>query len=271
LMADAAHLREYRSLAGERVVRAPLAGVGDLFFNTRDTHLANTRIRRALIQAIDWRRVVDNATRGAQAFEHANRGLFSWGYDPAIQPPKFDPTAAARVLKGVVPSLQFSFVAGNAVASAIGVQLQQQLRAAGVELILRSYSPLQFRADASSGGPIYSGRFQIAFLEIYTGVDPDTDWYFGCRQIPPGGFNTSWYCDSQTDRAAAAGLATYDRLSRRRYAAVVQRRIMEELPSLALWQQNAIYVIPSGLHGFRPAEDSPVWNIADWTMDAARQ
>lgn len=232
LMADAAHLSEYRTLSDERVLRAPLAGVGELFFNVRDPDLADARIRRALIQAVDLRRVVHNATRGAQTFDQAGRGLFSWGYDPAIQPSKFNPAAAARVLKPRRLSLQFSFVSGNAVASAIGVQLVQQLRAAGVDLTLRSYSPAQFRAQASSGGPLYSGKFQIAFLEIYTPADPDVDWNFGCRQIPPGGFNLSWYCDPQTDRAAAAGLATYDTALRRHYSSIVQRRIMEELPAL---------------------------------------
>ncbi len=53
------------------------------------------------------------------------------------------------------------------------------------------------------------------------------------------------------------------------------QRLSASIAALAalmmLWQQNAIYVIPNGVHGFRPAEDSPVWNIADWTLDAARQ
>jgi hypothetical protein len=40
------------------------------------------------------------------------------------------------------------------------------------------------------------------------------------------------------------------------------------LPFVALWQQNAVYVIPAALRNFRPAEQSPVWNVATWTLAA---
>ncbi len=281
LVADPNHLAEYGTIAGERVVRAPLAGIGDLFFNLRDPDLADVRVRRALLESLDLPRIVRDATKGAQVYAGAGRGLFSWGYDPSIRLPAYDPPDAAASLdatgwrrgpggsrdKGGRPlALQFAFVSGNATASSLGLLMQQQLRAAGVELALRSYNPTQFRAPAGQGGPLYGGKFQLAFLEIYTPADPDTSWYFGCSEVAPNGFNTSRYCDPATDRAAEAGTMTYDPALRRHYASLVQRRVAAALPSIPLWQQNAVYVVPVSLRNFRPAAESPVWNVGRWTL-----
>ncbi len=284
LVADPNLLAQYGTIPGERVVRAPLAGVAQLFFNVQDPALADVRVRRAVLEAIDLPRAVGEATKGAQRYAGAGRGLFSWGYDPAIAVTRFDPADAARLLdeagwrrraggvrakSGRPLSLQFAFVTGNATAASLGLVLQQQLRQVGVQLALRTYNPTLFRAPASSGGPLYGGTYQLAFLEIYTPADPDTDWFFGCAQIPPHGFNISRYCDPLTGRAALAGTSTYETALRRRYAAIVQRRIADELPSIPLWQQNAVYVVPATLHGFRPAEESPDWNIGSWRFGAA--
>ena len=281
LVADPNHLAEYGTIAGERVVRARLAGIGNLFFNVRDPDLADVRVRRALVESLDLPRIVRDATKGAQAYADAGRGLFSWGYDPSVRLPAYDPRDAsalfdaagwrrgpggARAKAGRPLSLQFAFVAGNATASSLGLLMQQQLRTAGIDLALRSYNPTQFRAPAADGGPLYGGKFQLAFLEIYTPADPDTSWYFGCSEVAPNGFNTSRYCDRVTDRAAEAGMTAYDPALRRRYASLVQQRIAAELPSIPLWQQDAVYVVPASLRDFRPAAESPVWNVGRWTL-----
>jgi ABC-type transport system substrate-binding protein len=166
--------------------------------------------------------------------------------------------------------VQFAFVTGNATASALGLLMQQQLHGAGVELTLRPYNPTQFRAPAADGGPLYSGKFQLAFLEIYTPADPDTLWYFACSELAPNGFNTSRYCDPVTDRAAEAGASTYDPALRRHFATVVQRRVAAALPSIPLWQENAVYVVPASLRNFRPAAESPVWNVGRWAIAPPR-
>lgn len=281
LVADPNHAAEYAAIRGERVVRAPLAGIGDLFFNVRDADVGDVRVRRALVASLDLSRIVREATRGAQTYAKAGRGLFSWGYDPAIGPPRYDPAAAAalfdaagwrrgaggaRARDGRPLDVQFVFVTGNATAAALGLLLQQQLRTAGVALSLRAYNPTQFRAPAADGGPLYGGKFQLAFLEIYTPADPDTSWYFNCSEQAPNGFNTSRYCDPRTDRAETAGTSTYDPAQRRRSAADVQRLIAAALPEVPLWQENAVYVVPAALREFRPAAESPVWNVGRWTF-----
>jgi peptide/nickel transport system substrate-binding protein len=283
LDADPAHLAEYGAIPNARVVRVPLAGFGGLFFNTRDPDLADVRVRRALVEGADLPRIVRNATKTAQTMDGAGRGLFGWAYDPSAVPPPPDVAAAAILLDaagwkrgrdgtrskdGQPLSLQLSFAGGSPTAGAIGVQLQQQLAGLGVSVALRSYSRVQFLAPAEGGGPVFGGKYQIAFSEIYTQSDPDTQWFLGCSQVAPAGFNFTRFCDRATEAAEAAGVATYDLAQRRREAAVVQRRVVEQLPLVALWRENAVHVVPAALRSFRPGATSALWNVGSWSLDA---
>ncbi len=268
LDADQDYLREYSAIRSEQVRRAPIAGIGDLFFNAADPALSDPRVRTALAEALDLPRIVRNATRGAETTADANRGLFSWGYDPSIKMPAYDLAAAKRVLEapGAPHTLEFTTLSGNAVYASIAVQVQQALRALGIAVTIRSYSPTLFLAPAADGGPIFAGRFQAAFTEILTSADPDTQWYLGCAQAAPRGFNVSRFCDAITERAEAAGVANYDPAVRRKYAAIVQRRVAQLVPYVPLWQRRSIFVLPKSLQGFRPSPESPYWNVAQWRL-----
>jgi peptide/nickel transport system substrate-binding protein len=279
LAGDPALLAEYDDVARTRVVRASIAAGGDLFFNTADPLLHDPRVRRALVEAVDFRKLVHIATRGAEDYADAARGLFSWGYDPAVLPPAYDPKAAARLFdaagftrsgtavrtRGGTPlALQLAFETGNAVASSVGVALQQELATAGVQLTLHAYAPSQMRAPAAQGGPLYGGTFQLGFLEIFTAVDPDVGWLLSCSQVPPHGFNFMRYCDPVAEDALRLGVATFDPAQRTRLASTVQRRVFDQLPLLPLWQTKSVDVVPTTLEGFMPSGTSPAWNAGSW-------
>ncbi len=279
--ADPAFLNAYGHVAANRVTRVRDTSFGDLLFNTRAPEVAEAGIRRALIESIDIPRVVHNATKGAQTAEDAARGLFSWAYDPGIAPPKYDPVSAARAFTaagwrrgsdgmlhrdGRQLALELAFPSGTGVANAIAVDLQQELRDAGVALTLHSYTPTLFRAPAAAGGPLFGGKFSLAFFEPFASSDPDTNWYLGCSEIPPHGLNVQRFCDAALDRAQAAGVTSYDPAVRRRYAALVQRRVAAELPFVALYQVQAVNVYPRRLHGYRASALLPFWNVADWRL-----
>jgi len=280
--ADPAFLTSYERLSASRIARVREHGFGDLLFNTQAPEVADARVRRALIASIDIPRLVHNATKGAQTAQDAGRGLFSWTYDPTIAPPRYDPLAAARAFtaagwrrgpdnilhkNGRPLVLQLAFPSGTGFANAIAVDLQQELRDAGVALTLRSYTPALFRAPAVAGGPLFGGKFSLAFFEPFTSSDPDTHWYLGCSEIPPRGLNVQRFCDAAIEEAQAAGLSIYDPAVRRRYAKIVQRRVAAELPFVALYQVDAVNVYPRRLHGFSTSAVLPTWNVADWRLD----
>lgn len=281
--ADPTYLAQYERLSAYRVVRVPVSGFGDLLFNTQNPLVADARVRRAIAQAIDVPRLVRNATKGAQSAANAGRGLYGWGYDPTVAAPSYDPRAAAELLdragwrrgpdgtrnrRGRPLSLELAFPSGSATMTAIGVDLQQELHGAGIPLTLRAYTPALFRAPAAAGGPLYGGKFGIAFLEAFASSDPDTHWYLACSEIPPRGFNLQRFCDPIVDAAQAAGARSYDRATRLREAALVQRRVAAAVPFVALYQTDAVDVIPASLHGFKGSSLSPFWNVAQWRLGA---
>ena len=267
--ADPEHLEQYRSIAGAAVVRAPFAGFGVLIFNTADRTLSDPRVRRALVQALNLPELVRNATRNTQEFNDANRGLFSWAYDPAATPQPYDPAAAKHILQAQhVRSLTLIYESGIAASASVAVQLQRQLQEAGIDLALRAYTPQMFRAPAATGGPLFGGKFHLAFVELYNTVDPSTEWVLSCSQVPPNGFNTSHFCDVPTERANEDDRQTYDRAQRAHFASIIQHRLVEQVPLLSLWADNAIYVVPSNLSGFEPSPTSPYWNVWQWRLKA---
>ena len=283
MFADPAYLAQYERLPDVRVERVRLSGFGDLLFNTQNPDVADPRVRRAIVSAIDIPRLVRNATKGAQSPTDAGRGLFGWTYDRAYGPPHYDPAAAAVQLEragwqreangirrkaGRPFALELAFPSGSAATTAIGVDLQQELRDAGIALTLRSYTPATFRAPAASGGPLYGGRFGLAFFEPFGSSDPDTHYYLACGEIPPHGFNMQRFCDPLIDAAQAAGGRSYDRTTRQRQATLVQQRLALAVPFVALYQTNAVNVIPATLRGFKSSPLSPYWNVAQWTLDA---
>ncbi len=285
IFADPTYLAQYQRLGRSRVERVKQSGFGDLLFDTQSSKVDDPRVRRAIITAIDIPRLVRNATKGAENAVEAGRGLFGWAYDPAIGSPQYDSSAAAGMLddagwrrgpdgirhkRGEALSLDFAFPSGTATTAAIGVDLQQELRGAGIALNVRAYTPSLFRAPAAAGGPLFGGKFALAFFEVFGTSDPDTAWYLSCGEVPPHGFNAQRFCDPVIDAAQAAGVRSYDREVRRRYASIVQRQVARALPFVALYQTNAVHVIPANLQGFRGSSLSPFWNVGQWTLHAQR-
>jgi len=262
-------MAEYAAIPAVHVSRAPFAAFGDLLFNLHDQTLADPRVRRAIVEALNLPQIVRNATRGTQTTADPNFALFGRTADASIDPAPYDPAAARAFLAPRGLSLQYAFETGKAVSASIGVQLQQQLRAAGVHLTLRPYSPELFRAQGSAGGPLLGGTFQIGFFEIFTTGDWDSSWYLSCAQFPPAGFNVSRFCDPMAEQALQGVLTSYDEAEQRRHAAIVQRRVSQRLPYVSLWSQNAIYVTPTGLRGFAPSPASPYWNAWAWSFSGS--
>ncbi len=279
--ADAAYLEQYRSLRGMSVTRTPLNGTGALLFNTADSLMHDVRVRRAIVEALDIPRLVRDATRGAESTAEAGRGFFSWAYDPSVKIPAYDAGDANRLLDaagwlrgrdgmrsraGTPLTALMVIQSGDAESEQVGLDFQQSLRGLGIGVTLHKYTPIQLAAPAESGGPLFGGRFQIAFVKILTGVDPGNLAFFGCDQIAPRGFNLSRFCDAQIQRAYEADAQTYDPRERMRDIALVQRRLAETLPFVPLWRRHAIAVYPSWLRGVRPSPVSAYWNVSDWRV-----
>jgi peptide/nickel transport system substrate-binding protein len=267
------------------VIKTPVPLFELLIFNASDPRLADVRVRRALTLALNRRQIVRNATKGIEDAEHANKGLFRWAYDPRIEPLPYDPAAARRLLDEagwkVGPDgirardgkrLDFTavIIAGHPIFATEAAEAAQQLRAVGIELTTRAYVAQEY-VLLTPAGVLWGGNFQIALTTFVGANDPDPDWLIGCdaagKPIP---YNFTHMCVPEIQRAMHAAVSTFDRGERKRYYAVVQRILNEQLPVVILSQDYEISVVPKRLHGYRPSiAGGSLWDVASWWLSPA--
>jgi peptide/nickel transport system substrate-binding protein len=277
---DITMIDAYRRMKGPRVERMEIQGGALLGFNMDDPVVADLRMRRAILEAADLPRSVSEATHGILSMDRAGRGLYGPAFDPSIvAAPSYNVEEAERLLddagwkrgrdgirekNGRPLSLSFVYLTGLPQAQTFGVVLQQQLRRAGIDLVLRGFTPQMYAAPASAGGPLFGGHFQMVFLELITSTDPDTSYFLGCNQMPPHGANFTRYCNPHVDRANALGLQTYNFAERAKESAVVQAQVAKDLPFVPLWQQATIAAYPQNLVGVHPSAEVLFYNVAHW-------
>ncbi|HEY1975810.1 MAG TPA: peptide ABC transporter substrate-binding protein [Candidatus Baltobacteraceae bacterium] len=273
-------LQDFAGIPGVRAVRAPVYGGALIAFNVRDPMVADVRVRRAIAEAADLPRLVAQASHGTLNTVDAGRGLYGPDYDSGIQgAPAYDLADANRLLdaagwprdgsgtrqrNGVSLAPTFVYIQSRPEVQAFALLLQAQLQRAGIALTLRPYTEQEYGAPASAGGPLFSGRFQMALLNLLIALDPSTGYLFGCDDGTPTGFNVTRYCNPEVDRANAASLRTYDPKERAAQSAVVQREVARDLPLVPVWQQANAVAYPGNLSGVDPAAYFIFGNVAKW-------
>ena len=254
-----------------------------LEFNTERPPLDDVRVRLALCYAFDQNRIFHVVYHGlgGQGPTHIAKGLL--GYDPSIHYYPYDPKKAGALLdaagwktgpdgtrskNGKPLSIVISSVTGDKLREELEVILQRYWRAIGIDAGVKNYTASTFFAPASEGGPLYSGKLDIA---LYTGShaypDPDVENTLDPNHLPPNGQNTSFYRNAELGRLIRAGLLSYDPAVR----IPIYRRIahieIDNVPDYVLSWEPQIMSANSDLHGLKPNPiDSDLWNIADWTF-----
>ncbi|HEY9084602.1 MAG TPA: peptide ABC transporter substrate-binding protein, partial [Candidatus Tyrphobacter sp.] len=271
-----------RSVPGMRVTLTPLNEVGSLIFNTQDPITGDVRVRQALAQAIDMQALVNKAYRGAEQPHDAGRGLFQWAYDERAYPDvRYDPAHARRLLdaagwilgpdgirrkNGVPlrPLLIFqAAVIGDEVFSAA---VRQYELAIGADVSLKDFDVDTFVAPPEEGGPVYSGKFQMALYPFENGNDPDVIDQFACSHVPPNGYNKSRFCDRRVDALMLAALRTYDPAKRKAIYVQLERILAQQLPIELIYRTREIDAFTTRLRGESVSPTGPFWNAWSWHL-----
>ena len=260
----------------------PFTGYGQLGINVRSPVVADVRVRRALWYALDTPAIIRDVTHGVDVVGFSDQPEFSWAYDPAVPHYAYDPARAralldaagwkpgpdgVRVRAGRRLTIALAGVAGSAVGNAVNVLAQRYWRDVGIETRVKLYVTSLFFASYGAGGIVQTGKFDAAFYAWFNGVDPDDSTLFMCDQIPPHGQNTSAYCNRDVDAAERVALARYDRPSRKRAYATIQRRLATDVPTIVLWYDRRVTIANRDLRGYRPAHAvTTFWNPYDWSI-----
>jgi peptide/nickel transport system substrate-binding protein len=252
-------------LRAERSAGADFQYIGT---NLRDPILKDVRVRRALSYAIDRRAIVEYLRRG---LAYPASGLLpreSWAYEPSVPAYDYDPAKARALLDeagypdpdgdGPAMRMRLTLKIQNLEFPRLqGTVIQQNLRAVGVDVDIRSYEFATLYAD------VLNGNFQLYTLQWAGGATADPDILrrvFHSNQVPPVGFNRGHFADAHVDALLDEASRTTDDTRRRALFGEAQRAIAEQAPYICLWTKINNVIGQRTLDGLR------VTPIADYTF-----
>ncbi len=216
-----------------------------LSFNTRDPLLRDVRVRQAIACAIDRRPLLQYIWRGFAQTASSVLPIQSWAYDPAATAFAYDPERSGQILDQAGYPLQngvrFHLTIKTSTEEStrlLAAVLQQQLRAVGIALDIRTYEFATFLADVTSGA------FQLYSLRWIGGnEDPDIfDTAFHSRNFPPAGRNRGFYSNPRVDSLIDQARRETDQNVRQHLYAELQEVLARDVPYINLWYFDNILV-----------------------------
>jgi peptide/nickel transport system substrate-binding protein len=200
-------------------------------FNVTDPLLRDKRVRQAVACAIDRQAIVDAIWRGQARLANTLLPTGHWAAatDAELAQYPHDVARAQRLLEeagfpadkdGVRMRLTMK-TSTDETTRLMAAVLQQQLRAAGIQLEIRSAEFGTFYAD-------------------------------GSNSMPPKGGNRGHYSNARVDALLTEAAASSDRAVRKKDYVEVQQILAEELPGIPLWYPNNEVVHTRRIVNVRP-------------------
>ena len=240
-----------------------------LDLNLDNPILADKRVRKALILALDREAVSQRLFAGRQPVAHSSVSPLDWVHDPETPTYVFDPEAAKALLDeagwtriedgirhnaaGERLTLELMTTAGNRSRELVEQVLQSMWREVGIEARIRNEPARVFFGETVTKRK-FTGAAMFAWLSSPENTPRST---LRSDQVPSAdnawaGQNYTGFRNAEMDGLIDAIEVELDRPKRKALWARLQRLYAEELPVIPLyWRANA-YVLPKWLSGLRP-------------------
>jgi peptide/nickel transport system substrate-binding protein len=266
------------TLTGFATQKRMVGNYRHISFNTKKPLLSDVRVRRAIAEAVDWDRLNATVFHGFNVRATSDIMPGSWAA-PAIPAFGFDLADAKRLLaaagwvpgpdgilrrNGVRFAIDISTTPSKAANVQAEVQMQQELRAVGIELHVRNYPTSLLFAQ---NGPLYGGTYDLSLTINTNAPDPDNEGEWSGAFMPPHGTNVSFLNDPAITETSHAAARTFDRATRKALYAREEARIHELIPAVFLYWQIAYAAYNSDLKHYRAAQYlSSNWNAYEWSF-----
>ncbi len=235
---------------------APLGDYTILTFNLRQAPLDDLQLRTVLALGINRQQLVAQVLDGHGQLLESPVLPGTWASEPAARLPAFRRSAAQQLLGslGYIDSNGDGWVEGDGQrlllpllcadtveAMAVARNLAQQLREIGIALEIRAVPSAELQSALAAN------NFTLA---IHTwsdvGADPDVFALWHSSRAD-GGTNYAGLDDDRIDQLLAEGRATTDATARKRIYGDFQRRWVELIPSLPLYQNVLVYDVAASV------------------------
>lgn len=228
-----------------QILRAPGTVLGYMGFNLRDPILKDARVRQAIAYSLDRETIIHNLFRDAARPAASLLPPESWAYDGDVPHYDYNPEKARQLLDAAgYPehggvrfhlTMKTSTDEGTRLLAAV---LQQQLRAVGIALDIRTFEFATFFSDVTRG------EFQLYSLRWIGGnEDPDIfEYIYHSSRIPPNGANRGYYVNPRVDVLIDQARMSSDQAVRKEIYDELQRILASDEPTINLWYFDNILV-----------------------------
>jgi peptide/nickel transport system substrate-binding protein len=224
-----------------------------LRFNAADGITKDPAVRKALIEAIDRDAIIDQILQGNGKAIASLQSSLSFGYDPALKPLPFDPTAAKAALDkaGVKPgtTIELSYVGADATFREVAQTVAAYLQAVGINATLKSYEASVFYSDI-----IPHAKTGSLFQYNWGGwtFDFDNTAYLLYHS---GQFWNPYIKDAKMDQLLEAQRATYNVDERKKILGEVAAYAADQAYEIPLYNNNTLYGLSKRVHNLPPTPD----------------
>jgi peptide/nickel transport system substrate-binding protein len=250
--------------------------------NVDNIHLADKRVRQALLHAVNRQELVQQLFEGKQAVSHSFLPDRHYAYKKDAKRYAFDQARARALLaeagylpgpdgilqKGVLRlSLTFSTTAGNRTRESVQQVLQGQWRAVGVEVRI-SNQP----ARVLFGDTLPQRKFELLMYAWVLSVFSGCEGLYTADTIPGpannfSGQNIPGYKNDEVTKLCHAVEEELDQAKRVQMMHRVQDLWLEDLPVLPLYVRSDYVGWKANLSNVKPTGTSSAaltWNSAAW-------
>lgn len=253
-------------------------------FNLDNPLLADVRVRRAIVHAINRDLIVKQLFQGKQPVAHTYLPTRHPGYTDTVAKYPYNPDQARTLLRqaGFTPgpdgllrnaagkrlTLELNTTAGNRLREQIAQIIQRDLRSVGIELTIQNYPARVLLGD-------YTNKRSFKALVMYAWIlspTSDCDFLYTADGIPTEangwtGQNYPGYRNSEMDRVCKAASREIDEAKRNellKQSAVVFSR---DVPAVPLYVRAQVAAAKQGLQNFiaiQLATTYETWNAHRW-------
>ncbi|HYL27138.1 MAG TPA: peptide ABC transporter substrate-binding protein [Candidatus Nitrosotalea sp.] len=267
-----------RTSASVRLVRTEKNRTAFVAFQTRRFPTDDARVRRGLMEAIDNAQIVRKVYYGLWPVATTEIPTVLWAHDASVRPYSYSPAQAARDLEAAGWRLEGGRRVKNGSALTVDVAyanyraedrsaatvVQENLARLGVEATVRGYpSTVYFSVP---DGVYYGGRFNLAVVGWYGGMDPEQSEYMTCDRLAPNGPNTFRWCDAQYDRLFALQSQQLERQARHAVFSSLQKRVAQAALFVPLIYQGDYSAINPAVRGWHPTMTFEFCNSDEWDV-----
>jgi peptide/nickel transport system substrate-binding protein len=231
-------------------------------------------VRRAMAMAIDHQALIRTARDGQATLlctDHA--AALVPGYQPRAPCPPFDVQAAnalleqsgwitgpdgARTKGGQRLEFRYSTTTNGRWRSDDELLLQQDFKAIGVKIDIQNYPASTLIAT------MLDGKYDLVEFEASWAYDGDDSLLFACSQLPPNGFNISFYCNHHLDTLFMEEQQTADPTQRQQIFDQIHQIYLTDFPFITLYSPVDLAMHKKLVHNYMPGpegalEDNMVW------------